>query len=178
MAAARRYGQGMTQKQGRQGGAAFRRRVFYIPGYDPFRPRRYRELYRSEGAQQAERSGYELSLTPKPAGGAYGWNVRTVIGGEETLAEVEVLVWSDLVKASMASGIAATYLQMARTAWTYIGTGALLPLVRLRKGPTIAALYPVVFLTLQLLVALLAGWGLWRILGGVHPALGGGRAQP
>ena len=31
----------------------FRRKVFYIPGYDPFPPRRYRELYRSEGAAQA-----------------------------------------------------------------------------------------------------------------------------
>ena len=30
----------------------FRRRVFYIPGYDPFHPRRYRELYRKEGADQ------------------------------------------------------------------------------------------------------------------------------
>ena len=28
-----------------------RRRVFYIPGYDPIHPRRYRELYRKEGAK-------------------------------------------------------------------------------------------------------------------------------
>ena len=31
-----------------------RRRVFYIPGYDPIHPRRYRELYRKEGAAQAD----------------------------------------------------------------------------------------------------------------------------
>jgi hypothetical protein len=31
-----------------------RRRVFYIPGYDPFHPRRYRELYRTESKAQAE----------------------------------------------------------------------------------------------------------------------------
>ena len=41
-----------------------RRRMFYIPGYDPFHPRRYRELYRKEGADQAAISGYELALTP------------------------------------------------------------------------------------------------------------------
>ena len=35
--------------------AVFRRRVFYIPGYDPVHPRRYRELYRKEGADQAAR---------------------------------------------------------------------------------------------------------------------------
>ena len=48
----------MTKQKGRGEGAVFRRRVFYIPGYDPFHPRRYRELYRSEGAQQAGISGY------------------------------------------------------------------------------------------------------------------------
>ena len=31
----------------------FRRRVLYLPGYDPIPPRRYRELYRREGAAQA-----------------------------------------------------------------------------------------------------------------------------
>ena len=39
-----------------------RRRVFHIPGYDPMHPRRYRELYRTESAAQAQISGYELSL--------------------------------------------------------------------------------------------------------------------
>ena len=34
------------------------RRVFYIPGYDPIHPRRYRELYRTEGAAQAALSDY------------------------------------------------------------------------------------------------------------------------
>ena len=42
-----------------------RRRVFYIPGYDPFHPRRYRELYRKEGAAQAAISGYALTLEPR-----------------------------------------------------------------------------------------------------------------
>jgi hypothetical protein len=39
-----------------------KRKVFYIPGYDPMLPRRYRELYRSEGALQAEISGYSLDI--------------------------------------------------------------------------------------------------------------------
>ena len=42
-----------------------RRRVFYIPGFDPVHPRRYRELYRKEGAEQAGISGYQLDLKPK-----------------------------------------------------------------------------------------------------------------
>ncbi len=150
----------------------FRRRVFYIPGYDPFHPRRYRELYRTEAAAQAGISGYDLTLTPKATAGPYGWHVNARIGGAAAVADVEVLVWADLVKSSMTRGIWGTYGQMLRTAWIYIGSGALFALMRLRKGPMIAALYPVVFLLGQLALALLAGWGVGRLVGQVHWALG------
>ena len=43
----------------------FRRRVFYIPGYDPFHPRRYRELYRKEAAVQAAADTRETVATRK-----------------------------------------------------------------------------------------------------------------
>jgi hypothetical protein len=132
-----------------------RRRVFYIPGYDPIHPRRYRELYRKEGAAQAEISGYDIALTPRK-GARYGWQVDAVIGGHQTRAEVEVLVWSDIVRDSMQTGIIATYGQLLRTAWVYVSTGALRRLMWLRKGPVIAALYPVGMLLVQLLFAVLA----------------------
>ena len=144
--------------------AVFRRRVFYIPGYDPIHPRRYRELYRKEGADQARISGYGLMLAPKMAKGPYGWHVSSQMNGQQTEADFEVLVWSDIVKASMDQGIARTYLQLLRTAWAYIGSGALFRLMRLRKGPMIAALYPIVFLIAQLGLALLAGWGIGALV--------------
>ncbi len=130
----------------------FRRRVFYIPGYDPIHPRRYRELYRKEGAAQAAISGYDLSLRPG-RGARYGWQVATRIEDRAAEAEVEVLVWSDIVRGSMHRGIVATYSQLASTVWIYVGSGTLFRLMRLRKGPVIAALYPVVVLVLQLLLA-------------------------
>jgi hypothetical protein len=136
-----------------------RRVVFYIPGFDPFHPRRYRELYRKEGAEQASVSGYHLTLRPRKAAGPYGWRVEAEIDGAAVTTEVEVLVWSDIVKDSMAQGIAATYLQLLRTAWVYIATGTLFRLMRLRKGPILAALYPVAMLLAQAGVAGLAGWG-------------------
>lgn len=136
----------------------FRRRVFYIPGYDPFHPRRYRELYRKEGTAQAAISGYALALRPKKAGGPYGWQVSTAIAGRGGEADIEVLVWSDLVRNSMNAGIVGTYLQLLRTAWAYIGSGALFRLMRLRKGPMIAALYPIVFLLGQLVIAIGGGY--------------------
>ncbi len=152
-----------------------KRRVFYIPGYDPIHPRRYRELYRSEGAAQAAITGYELALSPKQTkGGPYGWHVQGVVGKATADADFEVLVWSDIVKDSMEQGIGATYVQLARTAWIYITSGALGRLMKLRKGPVIAALYPVVFLIVQLLLAvafaIFVNWALEQL---TTPYLGG-----
>ncbi|WP_428924750.1 hypothetical protein [Marinibacterium sp. SX1] len=173
----------MSSAQGRQ---VRRRRVFYIPGYDPIPPRKYREIYRREGAEQARISGYRIAVAGRPAGaGPFGWDVRATIEGEEVAARVEVLVWSDIVKASMSGTIAATYGQLWRTARAYLGTGAFWPLLRLRKGPVIAALYPVGMLLLYallalglgrlafwLVLALLSGLGAWAAL----PALAAGLA--
>lgn len=149
-----------TDNSGARAAAGFRRKVLYVPGYDPFPPRRYRELYRTEGAEQAAISGYELTLHARPgqkgAAGSYGWKVTSVME-RPAEAEFEVLVWSDLVRQSMTRGISGTYWLLARTAWVYGTSGALWRLIRLRKGPMIAALYPAVLLMGQGLVALLLG---------------------
>ena len=137
-----------------------RRKVFYIPGYDPFHPRRYRELYRKEAAAQAAVSGHGLEVAGR-AGDRYGWRVDAEVEGAAVETDIEVLVWSDIVKESMDAGIAGTYAQLVRTAWIYISTGALFRLMRLRKGPVIAALYPVVFLLIQGLLAVSSGIALW-----------------
>jgi hypothetical protein len=149
-----------------------RRRVFYIPGYDPIHPRRYRELYRKEGAAQAAISGYEIGLKPKRTGGLYGWQVKSATGGLCVATDVEVLVWSDIVRNSMSNSILATYGQLVRTAWEYIATGALFRLMRLRKGPVIAALYPIGMLLLQLLLAGLLGWAGFGVLARSAPWIG------
>jgi hypothetical protein len=130
----------------------------YIPGYDPVPPRKYRERYRREAARQAEISGYEIALTKKQNDARFGWRVEARIDGASTAAEIEVMYWADIVRNSMKQGILGTYAQLARTAWAYIGSGALWRLMRLRKGPVIAALYPVVVLLGQLALAGLAGW--------------------
>ncbi|SDE91848.1 hypothetical protein [Limimaricola pyoseonensis] len=145
-----------------------KRRVFYIPGFDPIHPRRYRELYRKEAAAQAGISGFDLTLSPMQ-GRRFGWCTRARIEGAEVEAEFEVLVWSDIVRAQMQGGLVATYAQLVRTAWTYISTGALRRLMRLRKGPVIAAFYPVAALLLQLALAL----GIGALLGAGAASLAG-----
>ena len=145
-------------------GAVARRVVFYIPGFDPFHPRRYRELYRKEGAAQAALSGYELALSPSAPGAAFGWQVAARIEGAEVETRFEVLVWHDLVKAAMPDGIAATYGQLLRTAWIYFGSGAIWPLLSLRRGPVAATFYPVGILLLQLALAAGLAWAVAALL--------------
>ena len=140
-----------------------RRQVFHIPGYDPIHPRRYRELYRKQSAIQADISGYEIALNAAKSDDTYRWVVNATIDHQKVAAQIDVLVWSDIVRDSMAQTIPATYLQLVQTTWIYITSGALRRLMWLRKGPVIAALYPVLMLLGQLLVAVLAG----SVLGGV-----------
>ena len=102
--------------------------------------------------------------------------MSATIDGQETQTDVEALVWSDIVRDSMSHTIPATYSAMLRTAWAYIGSGALWRLMQLRKGPVIAALYPVLMLSVQALLALGAAWGVMRgvtLLIGFIPELAG-----
>jgi len=54
---------------------------------------------------------------------------------------------------------------LLRTAWVYIGSGALWRLMRLRKGPVIAALYPVGMLIAQALLAVALSLLTYGLLG-------------
>jgi hypothetical protein len=143
-----------------------RRRVFHIPGYDPMPPRRYRELYRAESKAQAAISGYEIDVQARATDATFGWIAAAKIDEATVVTRVDVLVWSDIVRDSMAQSILATYLQLLQTAWIYIATGTFRRLMWMRKGPVIAALYPVGMLLLQLFVAL--GAGAW--FGGILQA--------
>ena len=95
-------------------------------------------------------------LAPNRGGGNYGCLVDIIIDVDAVHVDAEVLVWSDIVCDSMANSIAATCWQLVRTAWIYITTSALWRLMKLRKGPVLAALYPVGMLLIQLLLACLA----------------------
>ena len=150
-----------AQQSGRQMSRPFRRRVLYIPGYDPIPARRYRELYRREGEAQARISGYRLDFGPRRDRRGFGWGVTGHFPEGTAQADIEVLVWSDVVQSSMGRSIPATYAQLVRTAWAYVGSGALFRLMRLRRAPVIAALYPIVVLLAELALALAIGAGVW-----------------
>lgn len=134
---------------------SFRRKILYIPGFDPIPPRRYRELYRKESAVQAAISGYEIEVKGQAGKRYFGWQSQGRFPDGMATAQFEVLVWTDLVQSSMKKGIAGTYAQLFATAWAYIGSGALFRLMKLRRGPVLAALYPIAMLLAQAILGLI-----------------------
>ena len=95
----------------------FRRRVFYIHGFDPFPPRLYRGLYRTESQEQARISDYTVAQEPLRRTENFGWRVTSTIEGRDTVSDIMVLTWSDLVKSSMERGVFWTYLSLFKTTW-------------------------------------------------------------
>ncbi len=145
-----------------------RRHVFYVPGYDPMPPRRYRELYRTEGIKQAKISGYDLSVQGSTGDGEkYHWLVKTQIEDQAAEARVEFLLWNDIVFQSMDNTIPQTYWLLLKTLWLYVSAGTLRALFKLRRAPIIAALYPAVVLLFQLLICAIVGWIAGSVVGGV-----------
>ena len=161
----------LTEARALKGQSVKQRQVYYVPGYDPFHPRRYRELYRKEANLQSKISDYSINLKRKKGDRVYGWHVESLIDGASTKSDIDVLVWSDIVRNSMSQDIPQTYLQLIQTAWIYLSTGALLRLMTLRKGPIIAALYPVFALIIQLLIAIWLGWSIGHLAFWLSPWL-------
>ena len=69
--------------------------------------------FSSEGAEQALIIGYSIALSPKPHE-PYGWHVDAAIDGAEVHVDMEVMVWSDIVRRWMASCIFDTHIQILR----------------------------------------------------------------
>ena len=139
--------------------AVRRRKVFYVSGFDPLGPRRYRELHRSEGALQAQISGYDIRLEgqARAEDGAYRWSTWLRRDGVETRADFEFLGWDDIVRHSIRPSLVYVYGLMFRTFWAYLSSGAIAAMLKLRSGPLIAGLVPAAVMVFYLIYAGLAG---------------------
>ena len=136
-----------------------RRKVFYISGFDPLGARRYRELYRREGPEQAAVEGYELDVQgqPRAGGGNYSWKVRQRQGVLKTVTDFEFLGWDDIVRHSIRPSLGYVYSLMFRTLWIYLSSGAIRAMWRLRSGPLIAGLVPAALMIFYLVYAGMIG---------------------
>ncbi|WP_018631494.1 hypothetical protein [Neomegalonema perideroedes] len=136
-----------------------RRRVFYMPGFDPHPDRRYHRLFREEGARQAAISGYRLEVG-RAAQGEHraDWSaVYSDDSGARVETDLRVWSWRDLVSARMSQPLWRRALRGYGAYARLIFSGDLFRLGRLAWTPMIPTLYPLAAVTFYLLLSLGAG---------------------
>jgi hypothetical protein len=136
----------------------FKRKVFYLGGFDPRGVRFYHQLYREQAARHGVLTGQAVDVSVRRAGPAgasvsAAWTVANPQAGVET--DYEYLRWEDLVGKVWIRNPLSLALRAARAYAGHVRHMDFGRMRRLRKGPVITILYPPVLAVLiPLLLAL------------------------
>ncbi|MEC3950681.1 hypothetical protein [Sphingobium sp. HWE2-09] len=137
----------------------FKRKVFYLGGFDPRGVRFYHQLYRDQAVRHGALTGEPIAVSGRqsgPAGAAVSaiWQVDNPAAGVTT--DYEYLRWEDVIGKVWIRNPLSLALRSARA---YAGHARHMDfgrMRRLRKGPVITILYPPVLAVLiPLLLAVL-----------------------
>lgn len=120
----------------------FKRKVFYLGGFDPRGVRFYHQLYREQAARYAERAGDPVEVSARRAGPASCaiWTVSNLRAAVET--DYEFFRWEDLIGKVW---IRNPFKLAWRSVATYVGHARHMQfgrMKRLRRGPVLTILYP------------------------------------
>lgn len=165
----------------------FKRKVFYLGGFDPRGVRFYHQLYREQAARYAVLTGEAVEVSGRqagPAGAAVsaGWTVTNATAGVET--DYEYLRWEDLIGKVWIRNPLSLALRSARAYAGHARHMDFLRMRRLRKGPVITILYPPLFAVLiplllavvpAVILSLLIPWWVAALVGLGLSALLSGR---
>jgi hypothetical protein len=136
----------------------FKRKVFYLGGFDPRGVRFYHQLYREQAARYTALAGEAVEAGGRQAGPAGAivsacWTVTNTAGGVDT--DYEYLRWEDLIGKVWIRNPLSLALKSARAYAGHARHMDFLRMRRLRRGPVITILYPPLFAVLiPLLLAL------------------------
>ncbi|MFT4953750.1 MAG: hypothetical protein ACI8U3_000112 [Brevundimonas sp.] len=142
---------------------AHRRRLLFIPGYDPRSPAAYHRMWTEEAPRQAAVSGAVIAVGRKHADGdhALGWTVQTMMDGRAAETRVTLLRWDDLVRAWWLRGERRVIAAMPRWVGAMAGAGVYGLTRRSARALWLCLMTPPVILSalvgLMALVALAAG---------------------
>jgi hypothetical protein len=136
----------------------FKRKVFYLGGFDPRGVRFYHQLYRDQAVRHEALTGDPIVVSGRrsgPAGAAVSaiWQVENPAAGVET--DYEYLRWEDLIGKVWIRNPLSLALRAARAYAAHARHMDFARMHRLRKGPVITILYPPILAVLiPLLLAL------------------------
>lgn len=136
----------------------FKRKVFYLGGFDPRGVRFYHQLYREQAARHGALTGEPITVSGRqsgPTGAAVSaiWQVDNPVAGVAT--DYEYLRWEDVIGKVWIRNPMSLALRAARAYAGHVRHMDFLRMRRLRKGPVITILYPpLLAILIPLLLAL------------------------
>ncbi len=139
----------------------FKRKVFYLGGFDPRGVRFYHQLYREQAVRYAALTGEAVEVSARqsgPAGAAVSacWTVLNPTADVET--QYEYLRWEDLIGQVWIRNPLSLAIKSARAYAGHARHMDFLRMRRLRRGPVITILYPPLLAVLiPLLLVLIPG---------------------
>ncbi|HEX8388872.1 MAG TPA: hypothetical protein VF636_07635 [Sphingomonas sp.] len=134
----------------------FKRKVFYVGGFDPRGVRYYHAMHEAAVARWAEKTGKDAAVTPRERGSSirHDWSVVNRTDGAET--DYSFLRWEDLVSRAWIKNPLELAVRAARAYWGHFRHLDRHYLRTLPRGPIITLLYPFLGATvLPLLIGLL-----------------------
>ena len=135
--------------------AGFKRKIFYIGGFDPRGVRYYHALYREAAERWSERTGVALAVSNRQAVSPTrtDWSVENA--GDGTRTSYSFLRWEDLVRRAWIGSPVTLGLRAARTYGGLIGNFDVAMARSVPSGPIKTLFYPPVFsVLLPLLIGL------------------------
>ena len=150
-----------------------RRHVYYVSGFDPNGPNRYRKLY-SEGArEQAIFSGAKIEVGPRTRVDALTvkWTVhyRRATGEASTdpvaTTETQYIVprWDDIVRDFWWHENWRQIPDLLNTTWHYLSSGALFKIYRQRWAAFVSVFAPFLLVMILLPGIVAHGWAGWAL---------------
>jgi hypothetical protein len=133
----------------------FRRRIFYLSGFDPRGARFYHAMHREQIAAHAAKTGEDIAVSARTrgAGDTVDWTVENRSG--QVLTRCSFLRWDDLVARAWVKGPLHLGWKTACAYGGYARHHDWKSYWRLGKGPFVTTIYPLLAITLlPLLMAL------------------------
>lgn len=136
--------------------AVFKRKIFYMGGFDPRGVRHYHALYREAAERWSERMGMSLAVSTRKTVSPIrtDWTVENAADGTRT--DYSFLRWEDLVRRAWIKSPVKLGLRAARTYAGLIGHFDVAMARKVPAGPIKTLFYPPVFsVLLPLLIGLI-----------------------
>ncbi|MDQ7046266.1 MAG: hypothetical protein Q9M39_01040 [Sulfurovum sp.] len=143
-----------------------KREVFYLSGYDPRGARYYYGLYKSEAQLQSKINALNVKVSSKIRTDKHiqSWEIKASSTEGETTSNYHFLEWDDLIRGEWKKNVFSLILDLIFYVKVYLLSGAFRRYSKDFPYQMVSLFYPIVYISLMLLLSLVSGWFLFEYL--------------